>query len=146
MSRRRYDEEDDYRDGPPRKGTNPAVWIGLGVGVVFGGVMLLGCLGYLVMGRAAVAPAPPAATVVPGPVNGAMKKTYTRDEFKKLVIGKTMEEVKALLGAPDRTRDAAGGIVRWHYNQRTIDPVNGKPDILAEVNFGLNGVVESVNF
>jgi hypothetical protein len=139
--RRRYDEEDDYRDGPPRKGTDPAVWIVLGVGVVFGGVLLLGCLGYLFTARTAVAPAPPAATVA-----GPVKKTYTREEFKKAVMGKTMEEVRALLGAPDKTRDAAGGVVRWHYNQRTVDPVTGKPDIFAEVNFDKSGVAESVNF
>jgi hypothetical protein len=144
MSRRRYDEE-DYRDGPPR--TNTGLWIGLGAAVVLGAVGLVVLIGLMFWIRPAPPPPPAtAAPVVAGPAKGAMQKTYTRDEFKKLVMGKTMEEVKALLGAPDRTRDAAGGVVRWHYNQRTVDPANGKPDILAEVNFDKDGVVGSVNF
>jgi hypothetical protein len=141
MSRRRYDEEDDYRDGPPRKGTNPAVWIGLGVGVVFGGVVLLGCLGYFVMGRAAVAPAPGAA---PATVAGPAKKLYTRDEFKRLVMGKTMEEVKAAVGPPETTQE--GAVVRWYYKDQTTDPITGKTDYSAQVNFGDDGRVESVRF
>lgn len=33
------------------------------------------------------------------------EKTYTREEFKKLVLGKTKEEVIKLIGKPNRTKE-----------------------------------------
>jgi hypothetical protein len=147
MSGRRHDEREDYDDRPRRKPSMPTWLIAVVLGFFVLGVVLFAVSALIFWFRPAVPPPPMAGPApVAGPATGAMKKTYTREEFKKLVMWKTMDEVKALLGAPDRTRDAAGGVVRWHYNHRSVDPTNGKPDILAEVNFDKDGVVASVNF
>jgi outer membrane protein assembly factor BamE (lipoprotein component of BamABCDE complex) len=67
--------------------------------------------------------------------NGAVaKKTYTREEFRKLVDGKTTDEVKATFGVPVRTTDN-GDDVYWYYENLTTDPVTGKVDSSAQVVF-----------
>ena len=140
MSRRRDDrryEEDDYRDGPRK--ANPAVWIVLailGVGVV--GVLLVGVAITLMWTRSAAQP------VVAPPVSAA-KKTYSREEFRTLVMGKTMDEVRAALGNPSRTSEPGGGNLYWEYFAATFDPETGKTDISAQLVFK-NGKVASVNF
>lgn len=73
----------------------------------------------------------------------ATKKTYSRDEFKKLVIGKTEKEVLELVGKPDKTSEA-GQTKYWHYHDRTIDPITGKADSITQLVFD-NGAVSSVN-
>lgn len=127
MSRRRFDEEDDYRDGPPRKGTTPAVWIVLGVCVVFVGVAAVGCLGYLFWaGGAAPRPAPPAT------VAGPAKKVYTRNELKTLLMGKSSDDVLKLLGTPQETTDLGHAKI-WVYHRVSRDPTNGQTDVSAAV-------------
>jgi len=61
-------------------------------------------------------------------------RTYTRDEFKALVEGKTRNEVIALLGKPKSTQQS-GELEVWDYPGRTTDPVTGKTDHLATVEF-----------
>src|ERR1700722_14314287 len=51
-------------------------------------------------------------------------KCYTRDEFRKLVVGKTQDEVLSLLGKPTRTTD--GPFTCWNYSKITIDPISEK--------------------
>jgi outer membrane protein assembly factor BamE (lipoprotein component of BamABCDE complex) len=62
-------------------------------------------------------------------------KVYTREEFKKLVMGKSKQEVKDLLGKPDETVDSGGDEVSWCYRRRTTDPDSGKADDSAWVIF-----------
>lgn len=71
-------------------------------------------------------------------------KTFSRDEFKQLVIGKTEAEVKAAVGGPDKTSDN-GHAVCWEYKQRTVDPTTGKTDRLILV-FFKDGKVDSITF
>lgn len=69
-------------------------------------------------------------------------KTYSRDDFKKLIIGKTMDEVKELLGKPYGT-SSNNGQPMWFYSELVYDPESGQLDILSYVHF-LNGKVERV--
>lgn len=71
-------------------------------------------------------------------------KTYTRDEFRKLVVGKTPDEVIAAVGRPDSTQDS-GRDPTWYYDSRTRDPVSGKIDFHAQVIFQ-DGKVVRVNY
>ncbi len=61
-------------------------------------------------------------------------RKYTRDEFKRLVIGRTRDEVIELLGKPKATQQV-GEVDHWDYPGRTTDPVTGKTDHNAEVLF-----------
>ena len=49
------------------------------------------------------------------------RKTYTREEFKKLVMGKTKDEIRKVLGQPDSTTD-----LYWQYEKLTRDPDSKK--------------------
>src|SRR5687767_6371393 len=44
----------------------------------------------------------------------ANPRVYTRDEFRALVLGKTMDEVSALLGPPDDI-EVEGELLKWSY-------------------------------
>lgn len=71
-------------------------------------------------------------------------RKYTRDEFKQLVAGKTRDEVRAILGKPKATQQS-GELELWDYPYRTMDPVTGKTDDNAQVEF--NGDrVDNVTF
>ena len=48
-----------------------------------------------------------------------------RQDFKAAVIGKSPEEVIAVVGRPDDTTQLPG-LDTWTYRNRTIDPVTGK--------------------
>jgi hypothetical protein len=120
------DETDDYRDDQrsahPRGTRNPAMVVGL----VAGAALLVGllvCGGLAFLYRAAPAGPPVAqqtptpqlaaedAAVTPPKGGGAAtkaakdgtKRVYTREEFRKAVIGKSKREVLTLLGEPDLT-------------------------------------------
>jgi hypothetical protein len=164
----RDDNREDYDEQPRRKsGGNKGLIIGLAVG---GGLLLI-CLAaslvpvFLLGWRGAAAPAPviaPAPVVIADPAADAKKapmgkgieaarqpkevKVYTRDEFTTLVTGKTMDEVKALLGNPTVTKAAGPNAdPTWSYNGVTIDPDTGKVDRTALLVFR-DGKVFSVMF
>jgi hypothetical protein len=61
-----------------------------------------------------------------------VKVTPTRDEFAKLVVGKTEAELIAALGKPDRT-SPVGDDTWWHYDKAAKDPVTGKVDLSTTV-------------
>ena len=61
-------------------------------------------------------------------------RKYTREEFKQLVIGKSRDEVIALLGTP-KTTPQLGGVDLLEYPGRTTDPVTGKTDHNAQIAF-----------
>lgn len=73
------------------------------------------------------------------------KKTYTREEFRKLVVGKTKDEVLAVLGKPFSTREPESGN-SWTYHDLTVDSVSGKPDYSAWLYFDRNDRVDHVGF
>lgn len=73
------------------------------------------------------------------------KKTYTREEFRKLVVGKTKDEVKEALGPPDSTDDNGTGDFWWTYSHRSVDPANNKIDSISFIKFR-RGVVYAVDF
>src|SRR5262245_44821722 len=130
-----FDDEDDHfgTQPPPRRprqGTNPTVIIL----VVLGCVALVGlvlCGGLFMLGMRAVdAPAQPASkVVVMQPAGGLepMKRVYTRDEFRMLVMGKTEQEVINELGPPN-IADETPDTKRWIYRNRTTIRANGPTD------------------
>jgi hypothetical protein len=84
---------------------------------------------------------PPTVTKKDSPKeNPPARRTYTRDEFRKLLIGKTPEQVIAAVGQPDSKREL-GGAVFWVYRDMTIDPVTRKLDLSINVNFEKGKVV-----
>lgn len=64
----------------------------------------------------------------------SVKKVYSRDEFRKIVQGKTPDEVIVLVGRPEFTEDGEG-IMSWFYHGLTRDPYTGKMDDTVLVNF-----------
>jgi hypothetical protein len=142
---RRPQEEEDYRDEPPRK-ADTGLWLALGLGgAAFAGVTLFVLCGLMFWIRPAVPPpAPPAPAAVAGPAQGATKQVRTRDELKTAVMEKTMEEVKALLGAPSRLWESDGNPV-WTYEGISRDPASGTDDRLVDLVFG-DGRVSRVVF
>jgi hypothetical protein len=169
MVRERFrdDNREDYDEQPRRKsGGNK----GLIIGLIVGGVLLLvfvlvgGTVAYVLFDRAAAVPAPanapapvadvPAADAKKAPMGKGVEaarppkevKVYTRDEFTTLVAGKTMEEVKALLGNPTITkRTGLNADPTWSYDGVTIDAESGKIDRSVHLVFR-GGKVFSVTF
>lgn len=72
------------------------------------------------------------------------KKTYTREEFKKLVMGKSEVEVMAAVGKPDSTSES-GGWLSWFYYDTTVDPITSKADKITSLQFD-RGKVSGINF
>lgn len=72
----------------------------------------------------------------------AVKKTWTRDEFEKSLVGKTKDEVTDLVGKPARTSSKnANGEEFWSYDDFTVDPATGKTDRISDVHFKDDKVV-----
>jgi hypothetical protein len=77
------------------------------------------------------------------------KKVLTRAEFKKMVIGRSKEQIKTLLGKPDSTTELGNSLeysIIWHYRNRTQDPDAEKVDRNANILFDLKGFAVSVDF
>lgn len=95
-------------------------------------VLCLGGLGVLVL--ASRVPSRPTASdqksavIQPaGGKEGDSRKVYTREEFKKLVMGKTPEEVIAAVGRPWIAEDNDDGSPRWwSYLGRALNPATGE--------------------
>lgn len=80
---------------------------------------------------AAPAPsAPPTRGGVPKKTREA--KTYTREEFKTLLDGKTQNEIKVLLGDADEAGSDQGRPY-WRYDKITRAPSTGEVDSAALV-------------
>jgi len=103
---------------------------------------------------AKVAPSKPASSrlgvssvVLPqasnAPPSDKPNKTYSREEFKKQVIGKTMDEVKALLGKPYGTSSGNGQAV-WYYTDIVYESTTKQLDTLTYLHFA-DGKVERVD-
>src|SRR4029453_17557516 len=70
--------------------------------------------------------------------------TYTREKFRELVIGKTPDEVIAVVGKPDRTVESSTAVF-WYYDGRTADGATGKADKKAQIIIR-NGKAAEVNY
>ena len=68
----------------------------------------------------------------------------TRQEFRNLVMGRTFNEVKKAVGAPDSTQTLMN-MEFWNYSRKTKDEATGKLDLQIQVVFE-DGVVTAVNF
>lgn len=77
--------------------------------------------------------------------NAADKPVKSREEWAKLLVGKTRDEVTEIAGRPDRTSDAPPWT--WSYDRRSSDPESATIDPTMTVWFrGADGPVERVSF
>jgi hypothetical protein len=140
------DSDAEFERRYPQRRPGMPVWAILLI--VLGSTGFLGCVGVLGLGlfglsAAPVPPGPPAvamATVEPP----QFKVMYTRDEFEMAVMGKTVAEVKALLGDPPIS-GGADGDETWMYRGRTTDPATRLTDDMTDVVFK-GGKVVRVNY
>ena len=79
---------------------------------------------------------------------GVKKKVYTRAAFKKLVVGKSKDQVRQLFGKPETTTEADDNefSVVWNYKNLTRDPDAVNIDPNANILFDKNGIAVSVDF
>lgn len=68
---------------------------------------------------------------------------WSRQAFYQLVMGKSQEQVLAAVGRPDQTNQMHHTF--WDYMGKTYDPVSGKTDFSADIEF-TGGVVDRVTF
>ena len=146
MRRRRDeydDDEDDDRAGkPPRGGLPPGVWVLLGVAVAGAGALALGVVAVI----ASQAERQQRQTEQQQQQTEPVGKLYTRDEFRKLLMGKTMDEVIQLIGKPDSTSDFGDGEPTWRYKEITTDPVSSRTDTSVTVWFNRGKRVFNVTY
>ncbi len=77
----------------------------------------------------------PTSTQAPLINSGKSKASImTRYEFSLAVVGKTMDQVIAAVGRPEKTSESEGRTI-WDYSNRTSHPVTGEIDPLAQVIF-----------
>jgi len=92
--------------------------------------------------------APPVVQPVPAP--SAPKPPpppptlMTREECREKLLGKTPEEVIAIIGKPDRTMELTSQLT-WFYKGMTRDKLTGKPDNRVQITFE-DGKVKSITF
>jgi hypothetical protein len=140
MGRRdEYDDDEDDRGRRPAKrgGVPPALVVLLAIG---GGFLFLAIavgVGALMLAGRTVETRPTQTE----PAN----KLYTRDEFRKLLMGKTAEEVIQLIGKPKSTSDTPDRNPMWLYRGITYDPLAKNTDISTYVYFR-RGVVDDIRF
>jgi hypothetical protein len=72
------------------------------------------------------------------------QELYTRSELKKMLIGKTQEQVIELLGKPSSTADV-GGLEMWHYEGISKNEITDTDDLLCQIMFSGNKV-ETLSF
>ncbi len=77
-------------------------------------------------------------------LSGCLSKKLTIDEFKELVIGKTENEVKQVIGSPKRIKSKQNteGKIYWYYVYKAVDPNTGKNIPQTEVVFKEGKVIE----
>jgi len=142
MPRRDDDEFDSYDDRPRKsKGAFPvwlivllcAVPLGL-IALVVGGVALFSFRGAAEVQQAEAMRVDAAARDAG---KAGIQRVYTRDEFRAMVIGKTGDEVIAVLGRPNFTSDNPDGSPdRWVYDKCVLNPATNKYE---------NGTVDFIN-
>jgi hypothetical protein len=90
-----------------------------------------------VAATAAPAPAPAAAAAaaeLPPVAPQPPPRTWSREEFTRIVKGHSTDDVVAAIGPPDTTYGVAGAREStWIFRWRTVDTVTGKTDHIAIV-------------
>lgn len=81
-------------------------------------------------------------TKIDPPAGGWPKRKWTRDEFRKMVVGKTQPEVIATFGKPADTLDSPWG-TDWKYYGITFDPLTEKTDLWTTLLFKNGKCVDS---
>jgi hypothetical protein len=122
------------------------LFLALALGFVTGSI--LGLAGGVLIGSnvesrstaAASSVAGPRGTRSQNPAPAPGSKLWPREEFRSAVMGKSREEISALLGKPAKTSD-----LYWAYVKLTVDEANGKTDATVMLWFK-NGVVERLVF
>jgi hypothetical protein len=96
------------------------------------GASVLACLGLILS--------------IPAPINHskAVKTAIPREEFRRIVMSKTQDEVIKAVGAPKATQDSFG-VLSWDYANITTDPATSRVDYRVTVYFR-RGKVDRVNF
>ena len=71
------------------------------------------------------------------PVGAPAGKRWARRDFEKLVLGKTQEEIRKILGDPDNVPDDGSDKVRivWRYSGRTYTPPARDSDLCVDIWF-----------
>lgn len=144
MGRRRDDDDEGYDDRPASRsqgGTPVAVWVLLGVAVAGAGALALGVVAVI----ASQAERQQRQTEQQQQQTEPVGKLYTRDEFRKLLMGKTMDEVLKAIGKPESTSDTPDRNPTWYYKNITHDPLTKETDSTTYVDFR-RGRVEDVRF
>jgi hypothetical protein len=148
-----FQDEDDASyapppTAPPRSGSNPTVVVLVVLGVVaLVGLAVCGGLFAWTGMRLAAPPAQPLdipAANRPAPPDEGSRRVYTRDEFWRLVMGKTEQEVIAELGQPNASKETPDAKV-WTYRNRTMIRLGGKSDPQVTVRLE-GGRVVAVDF
>lgn len=73
------------------------------------------------------------------------KQLPTREELRTKLMGKTKEEVKAMLGKPNDTKEKNAGNY-WIYENIARDPVSEQVDFLTWVRFDDKDRVREVDY
>lgn len=138
---------DDFEDDTPatKKGFPVWGWFLFAAAIlviVCGGGSIAMALMFWTGARVITAPTTMTPDTLPGKVEATV---YMREDFRKLVLGKTPAEVIAAVGRPDSTGDISGVGAMWYYKNRTKDSVSGKLDTSAQIVFS-NGVASHVNY
>lgn len=76
-------------------------------------------------------------------VEACTSKGYSRDEFKNLVLGKTMTAVVDAVGKPDESKQTESGTL-YYYLGRTYDPRKGpdQRDYRTQILFKVGQAIE----
>lgn len=149
---REWDDGDDFNASPPqRKNRSNGLVIGL---LVAGGIVVL-LVAIGVVGLVSWLHEPPNA--MDGPVAMAVdhqpapalmkeevRRTFTRDDFTQLVMGRSRDEVVAAVGRQPDTRIERGNELYWSYHSTIRDPGDERASV-ALVDFR-DGKVIKVRF
>jgi hypothetical protein len=66
--------------------------------------------------------------------------TWERQAFKEAVMGKSPEQVRNIVGKPDRSSENSD--LEWQYSHKIINPINQQPDFSAHMLFSGGSVIE----
>jgi hypothetical protein len=69
----------------------------------------------------------------------------SRSDFRKLVIGRTRNVVRDLIGLPETTAGTAD-VQFWTYRRCTYDPMTGKMDLAVSITFDQDVAIEVIYF
>src|SRR5579863_2039057 len=109
----------DDDDEPRRKGLSPVAWAGIGCGATVLCVIAFSVFAIALHRARKEREIAQDKAAKSSEAGAPAKKIYLRDEFRKLIMGKTKEEVINLLGKPDRTDEENSFGTYWYYHEIT---------------------------